>query len=64
MQIQADAPYRAQPEDIGNVYVRSTTTNEMIPVKALINVQRIVGPEQIDRYIRGEALENVVTGEY
>jgi multidrug efflux pump len=50
VQIQADAPYRAQPEDIGNVYVRSTTTNEMIPVKALINVQRIVGPEQIDRY--------------
>jgi HAE1 family hydrophobic/amphiphilic exporter-1/multidrug efflux pump len=50
VQIQADAPYRAQPEDLGNVYVRSSTTSEMIPVKALIHVQRIVGPEQIDRY--------------
>jgi HAE1 family hydrophobic/amphiphilic exporter-1/multidrug efflux pump len=50
VQLQADAPYRAQPEDIGNVYVRSSTTGEMLPVKALIRVERIVGPEQIDRY--------------
>ena len=50
VQIQADAPYRDQPEDIGNIYVRSTTSNEMLPVKSLIRVERIVGPEQIDRY--------------
>ena len=50
VQIQADAQYRDQPEDLGNVYVRSSTTSEMIPVKAMINVQRVVGPEQIDRY--------------
>jgi multidrug efflux pump subunit AcrB len=50
VQIQADAPYRNQPEDIGNIYVRSTTTGQMIPAKSVIQVQRIVGPEQIDRY--------------
>jgi len=50
VQIQADAGYRDQPEDIGNIYVRSTTTNEMIPAKSVIHVERIVGPEQIDRY--------------
>ncbi len=48
--IQADAQYRAKPEDIGNIYVRSTTTNAMIPLKALITVERIIGPEQIERY--------------
>ena len=36
VQMQADAPFRAQPEDLGAVYVRSTTTREMIPLKALI----------------------------
>jgi multidrug efflux pump len=50
VQIQADASYRDQPEDIGNIYVRSATTNEMLPVKSVIRVERIVGPEQIDRY--------------
>src|SRR3954467_9564194 len=38
VQMQADAPYRAQPEDLGGVYVRSATTREMIPLKSLIQV--------------------------
>jgi len=50
VQIQAEAPYRDQPEDIGNIYVRSATTNAMLPVKSVIRVERVVGPEQIDRY--------------
>jgi multidrug efflux pump len=49
VQIQADAAYRDQPDDIGNIYVR-TAQGEMMPVKSLIRVERIVGPEQIDRY--------------
>jgi len=48
--IQADAPYRARPEDLGNIYVRSTTTGAMIPLKALIQVQSIIGPELLERY--------------
>ena len=50
VQMQADAPYRAQPEDLGAVYVRSATTREMIPLKALIRVTNTVGPEQLERF--------------
>ncbi len=48
--IQADAQYRSSPEDLGNIYVRSTTTNTMIPLKALIKVTKVIGPEQLERY--------------
>src|SRR5262245_29745490 len=50
VQMQADAPYRAQPEDLGAVYVRSTQSREMIPLKSLIKVSNTVGPEQIERF--------------
>jgi hydrophobe/amphiphile efflux-1 (HAE1) family protein len=50
VQLQADAAYRARPEDLGNVYVRSTTSGEMIPLKALIITKSLTGPEQLDRY--------------
>ncbi|HYY59920.1 MAG TPA: efflux RND transporter permease subunit, partial [Burkholderiales bacterium] len=50
VQVQADAPYRSQPEDLGAVYVRSSTTREMIPLKALIRVANVIGPEQLDRF--------------
>jgi HAE1 family hydrophobic/amphiphilic exporter-1/multidrug efflux pump len=48
--MQADAPYRARPEDLGRLYVRSATTGQMVPLKALITVSDIVGAEQIERY--------------
>ncbi|HYX63092.1 MAG TPA: efflux RND transporter permease subunit, partial [Burkholderiales bacterium] len=50
VQMQADAPFRAQPEDLGAVYVRSTTTREMIPLKSLIQTSNVVGPEQLERF--------------
>ncbi len=50
VQIQADAPFRSKPEDLGAIYVRSNTTGSMIPLKSLITVNNIVGPEQLDRY--------------
>jgi multidrug efflux pump len=52
--LQADARFRAKPEDIGNLYVRSTglgnNPGQMVPLKALITVSSLIGPEQIDRY--------------
>src|SRR6267143_1090266 len=48
VQMQAEAPFRAQPEDLGSVYVRSSTTREMIPLKALIRTSNVVGPEQLE----------------
>jgi multidrug efflux pump subunit AcrB len=50
VQMQADAQFRASPEDLGAVYVRSTTTREMIPLKALIKTSSLVGPEQLERF--------------
>ena len=47
--MQADAQFRARPEDIGAIYVRSSGGN-MIPLKALISVTSLIGPEQIERY--------------
>jgi hydrophobe/amphiphile efflux-1 (HAE1) family protein len=49
VQMQADAPFRAQPEDLGGVYVRSAS-REMIPLKALITTSNVVGPEQLERF--------------
>ncbi|MEO5732524.1 MAG: multidrug efflux RND transporter permease subunit [Rubrivivax sp.] len=48
--MQADAPFRSKPEDIGAIYVRSTTSSDMVPLKALITVTSLIGPEQIERY--------------
>ena len=48
--MQADAAFRAKPEDIGAIHVRSATTQAMIPLKALITVSTLIGPEQIERY--------------
>jgi multidrug efflux pump len=63
--VQADAPYRSKPEDLGSVYVRAAATNTMIPLKALIKVSNIIGPEQIERYntyIAAKVLGNAKPG--
>src|SRR5437870_4087577 len=50
VQMQADAPFRAQPEDLGAVFVRSTTTREMLPLKSLITTSNVIGPELLERF--------------
>jgi multidrug efflux pump subunit AcrB len=50
VQMQADAPYRLRPEDLGAVYVRSSGSGQMIPLKALIATQNVLGPDQLDRF--------------
>ncbi|MEN9315384.1 MAG: hypothetical protein RIS35_1777, partial [Pseudomonadota bacterium] len=50
VQLQAEAAQRARPEDLGNVFVRSATSGEMIPLKVLISVERVVGAEQLERF--------------
>ncbi len=49
VQLQAEGQYRAKAEDLGNVHVRSAS-GDMIPVKALISMKNVVGPEQLERY--------------
>jgi HAE1 family hydrophobic/amphiphilic exporter-1/multidrug efflux pump len=50
VQISAEAAFRSKPEDLGAVYVRSTTSGEMLPLKALLRVSNSVGAEQLDRF--------------
>ena len=50
VQMQADAPFRARPEDLGAVFVRSSASREMIPLKSLIRTSNVVGPEQLERF--------------
>jgi hydrophobe/amphiphile efflux-1 (HAE1) family protein len=50
VQMQADAPYRLRPEDLGAVYVRSAASGQMIPLKALLSTTNVIGPEQLDRF--------------
>ncbi|RCS23218.1 AcrB/AcrD/AcrF family protein [Phyllobacterium salinisoli] len=49
VRMQADAPYRARPEDIGKLKVRSQS-GEMIPLSVLLNIQPSAGPERAVRY--------------
>ncbi len=49
VQLQADAPFRIDPKNLGQVYVR-TAKGQMIPVSALIKIESLVGPEQLERY--------------
>ncbi|MBN1625294.1 MAG: multidrug efflux RND transporter permease subunit [Deltaproteobacteria bacterium] len=70
VQIQAEDEYRSEPGDIGKIYVRSNTTNGMIPLSSLVTVQYITGPEQITRfnlfpsaYVTGTAASGYSSGE-
>ncbi|HSI41899.1 MAG TPA: multidrug efflux RND transporter permease subunit [Xanthobacteraceae bacterium] len=49
VRVQADAPFRARPEDIGRLKVRAVT-GEMIPLSALMKVTTTAGPERAQRY--------------
>lgn len=50
VQLQAEANYRMKPDDIGKVYVRSTSSGKMIPLSAISTVKSVVGPEQVERF--------------
>ena len=49
VQLQADAQFRAKPEDLGQIFVRADN-GSMVPVSALINVTQTVGAEQLERF--------------
>jgi len=49
VRVQADAAYRARPDDIGQLKVRSNS-GEMVPLAALMKVRTTAGPERATRY--------------
>ncbi|MBB3945495.1 multidrug efflux pump [Rhizobium skierniewicense] len=49
VRVQADAKFRAQSDDIGQLKVRSSN-GQMIPLSALLKVDATTGPERTTRY--------------
>ena len=47
--VQADAPFRMQPEDIGRLKVRNAAGN-MIPLSALLTIKHSSGPDRVMHY--------------
>ena len=48
--VQAEAEARLKKDDIGKIYVRSKTTNEMVPLATLVTISEIAGSELTTRF--------------
>jgi len=48
--VQAEAADRLKAEDIGRVYVKSKTTNQMIPLSTLVTIDDAAGTEITNRF--------------
>ena len=48
--VQAESTDRLKSEDIGRIYVRSRTTNSMVPLSTLVSVDDIAGTELTTRF--------------
>jgi hydrophobe/amphiphile efflux-1 (HAE1) family protein len=48
--VQADSEHRSDPEDVGKVYVRSSTTGDMVPLATLLDVSIRPGAEITNRF--------------
>jgi multidrug efflux pump len=49
VRVQADAPFRARPDNVGQLKVRSSS-GAMIPLAALLDLRSTAGPERAMRY--------------
>ena len=49
VQLQAEGQYRSKPEDIGNLYVRSTS-GQMVAIRAFATTRFITGPDSVQRF--------------
>jgi HAE1 family hydrophobic/amphiphilic exporter-1 len=48
--VQAQPQSRLKSEDIGRIYVRSKTTNQMIPLSTLVSIKEVAGTEITTRF--------------
>jgi len=48
--LQAESEFRQKAQDIGRFYVRSKTSNEMVPLSTLVTVESVSGAELTARY--------------
>jgi multidrug efflux pump len=49
VQMQADAPFRMQPQDLGRYYVRGAS-GQQVPLSNLVTTEWTLGPPSIERY--------------
>ncbi|MBC7500258.1 MAG: efflux RND transporter permease subunit, partial [Herminiimonas sp.] len=49
VQLQAEGKYRAKPDNLGDMYVRSSS-GQMIPVRAFTTVKFVSGPDSVERF--------------
>ncbi|MCM2269786.1 MAG: multidrug efflux RND transporter permease subunit [Thermoanaerobaculia bacterium] len=49
VELQADAPYRAKPDDLKSFHVRSAS-GAMVPLGALITLENVAGAETLERF--------------
>lgn len=68
--LQSDAKYRMKPKDLAGVYVRSTKSEEMIPVTSLVSMKRTTAADIVQRYnvfpaakIRGQPAAGYSSGQ-
>jgi multidrug efflux pump len=54
--LQAEESQRASPDDLTNIYVRSESTGELIPLSNLIAVENSSAPNSLNRYMRMRAI--------
>jgi len=47
--MQAEQKFRADEEDIGDLYVRNSD-GRMIPLRTLVDTESLIGPETVERY--------------
>ncbi|MGF0336642.1 efflux RND transporter permease subunit, partial [Ectopseudomonas toyotomiensis] len=47
--LQSESEFRRKPEDLGQVYVRSSS-GDLVPLSTLLRVRRILGPDSYDRF--------------
>ncbi len=47
--VQAEPNYRGNPEDLNNIFVR-TSNGDMAPITEFISIKRVFGPENITRF--------------
>jgi HAE1 family hydrophobic/amphiphilic exporter-1 len=48
--VQADQPFRMNARDLHSFYVRSDTTNQMVPLDNLVSIKDSSGPQVISHY--------------
>jgi len=59
--MSADTKYRMKPEDIGNIYVKSST-GKMLPMSSFTTVKYSSGPDTLDRFNNLPAVKMLGSG--